>query len=93
MRLSCLLLSLVLPLVKTKQFLLETHDGVKHVVAPTTKADATDQNVVGSKDEVERPLQAGQDYGRGYSVCEQMKCSYCKWAFILRLIPYLSKLF
>ena len=51
MRVACLLFSsLLLPLVKTENLLLETQDDVKLAVAPTTKANEMDQNgVKGSK--------------------------------------------
>merc|ERR1712179_753705 len=51
MRVACLLFSsLLLPLVITKNLLVETQDDVKLAVAPTTKAKETDQNgVKGSK--------------------------------------------
>merc|ERR1712179_584403 len=80
MRVSCLIFSLLLPLVITKMFLVETHD-----VASTTNANGMDQDGIGSNEEVERPLKVGgQDYSNGeclwncVEVCDWKKTKGCK---------------
>merc|ERR1712179_545912 len=80
MRVSCLIFSLLSPLVITKMFLVETHD-----VASTTNANGMDQDGIGSNEEVERPLKVGgQDYSNGeclwncVEVCDWKKTKGCK---------------